>query len=253
MRLAHFRDLVRELVSRDLKIRYKRSWLGIGWSLVKPISQLLIFSFLFNRVIPLNIPNYTAFLFTGVLVWSWFGGALTSAALAVTGNAELIRRPGFPVLALPMLTVTSSGIHFLLALPILFVFTFVETGFPGSPLLAFPLLIVLQFCLTLGLAYIIAAAHVRFRDTQHMIGILVMLGFYVTPIFYRPDNIPETIKLVYDANPMAWLLGAYRDILIGHRWPDPTSMFFLSSTSAVLLVLGLSVFNSSSARFVEEL
>jgi dethiobiotin synthase len=106
---TYVRDLLRELVLRDLKIRYKRSYLGILWSLVTPLTQVLIFSFLFIRVLPLDIPNYTAFLFVGVLAWSWFATALNSSTGSVANNAGLVRRPGFPVAVLPVLSVATSA------------------------------------------------------------------------------------------------------------------------------------------------
>jgi lipopolysaccharide transport system permease protein len=251
-RIAYSKDLMRELISRDLKIRYKRSVLGIGWSLAKPLSQLLIFAFLFNKIIPLNIPNYTAFLFIGVLVWSWFGGAVTASAQAVTGSPELIRRPNFPLLALPALTVSSNAIHFVIALPLLLVFTVSQVGFPGIPVLALPVLIILQLFFTLGIACLVAAVQVRFRDTQHLVGISVMFGFYITPVFYQRNSVPDALRWIYDANPMAVLLGGYRDILLHHQWPALSAILFLCFAAAVSLTLGIGVFKRLSVTFVEE-
>jgi lipopolysaccharide transport system permease protein len=253
LRFLHWRDLLLELVLRDLKIRYQRSALGIGWSLMKPLSQLIVFAFVFNSVVPLNIPNYTSFVFVGVLAWSWLGSSLTSAAVAITGNAEMVRRPGFPLHLLPLLTVVANGVHFVLALPILLVFASVETGFPGISLLALPLVILLQLLLTLGVSYFIAAAHVYFRDTQHVVGIVVMLGFYVTPVFYRPITAGQDFAWLTHGNPVAWLLEAYRAIFLYHQWPAPSLYAWLLGISLPLLILGAMLFNHVSRRFAEEL
>ena len=252
-RFEHARDLLRELVMRDLKLRYKRSTLGIGWSLVNPLSQVLLFTFLFTKVLPLDIPNYTTFIFAGVLAWSWFSGALSSATNAIVGNRELVRRPHFPVAVLPVVTVVTNGIHYLLALPALLVVAIVERGSVGATVLAYPLIIAVQFCFTLGLAYLVAASHVRFRDTQHIVSVILMLAFYITPIFYRADHVPEEYRLIYDLNPMAAVLAAYRDVLIEGKWPDFNAMAIVLAISTALLALGYAIFDRASVRFAEEL
>ena len=252
-RLVYIRDLLRELIVRDLKIRYKRSYLGIAWSLVTPIVQVLIFSFLFKRVLPLNIPNYSAFLFAGVLSWSWFVTSLNSAAGSVVGNPGLVRRPGFPLAVLPMLTVATSGVHFLLALPLLLVVTALGGGALGSALVALPLLIAVQFFFSLSLAYLIAASNVRFRDTQHLVGLLAMVAFYLTPVFYSARMVPEEYQFIYSINPMAIIIHAYRDVVIQNQWPDFMALLVLSASSALVLVGAYWFFNRMSVQFAEEL
>ena len=170
-RLRHACDLVRALVGRELKLRYKRSLLGLLWSLVTPLLQVVAFSFLFRAVLPLNVPHYPAFVLCGVLGWTWFQSSLFLASAAVVDNRELIRRPGFPTAVLPAVTVGTHLVHYLLALPVLLVFVLVDGGRFGPALLLLPLVVAVQYVLTLGLAYPIAACHVTFRDTQHLVGV----------------------------------------------------------------------------------
>lgn len=252
-RLVHLRDLLRELVLRDLRIRYKRSMLGIAWSLLNPLSQILIFSFLFGRLMPLAIPHYTTFVFVGVLAWSWFSAALISAAGTVVASPELIRRPGFPAAVLPVLTVASNGIHFLIALPVLLAFAIFSGGTVGVTLVAFPLVVTIQFLLTLALVFPVAAWNVRFRDTQHLVSLLTMAAFYLTPVFYSAQNIPAGFQLFYALNPMATLLTAYRDILIRNEWPDVQALLVVALVSLVVLALGVAIFERASVRFAEDL
>ncbi|MCT2398392.1 ABC transporter permease [Novosphingobium mangrovi (ex Huang et al. 2023)] len=249
----HWRDLLLELVGRDLKIRYQRSAIGLGWSLMKPLSQLLVFATVFSKVLPLNIENYTTFVFTGVLAWSWFSTSLTSSTIAVTANRELVRRPGFPVFLLPVLTIVSQGVHFLLALPLLLICAVVQTGLPGPAIVSLPLVIVMQFLLTLGVCYLAAAAHVYFRDVEHLVGICVMLGFYVTPVFYRPIQADHTFAFLTTLNPFAWLLECYRSIFLGHAFPDAITLAKLLVVSVPLVAIGAWVFRHVSYRFVDEL
>ena len=252
-RIIYIRDLLRELILRDLKIRYKRSYLGIAWSLVTPIAQVLIFSFLFQQVLPLDVPNYTAFLFVGVMSWSWFSTSLNSAAGAVAQNPGLVRRPGFPVAVLPVLALASSGVHFLLALPVLILFTVRGGGTLGTPLIALPAVVAVQFFFTLSLAYLIAASNVRFRDTQHLVASLLMVTFYLTPVFYSTRLVPDEYKVFYEFNPMASILEAYRDVLIENRWPDLNDLLWVSGLAAIWLCGTYWLFRRVSVRFAEEL
>jgi lipopolysaccharide transport system permease protein len=252
-RLLYLRDLLSELVLRDIKLRYKRSLLGIAWSLLNPLAQLLVFSFIFRLVLPLNIDHYASFLFTGLLAWNWFQTSLYAAAGAIIDNRDLIRRPGFPPIVLPVVTVTANFIHFVLALPILLLFLFFSNVQITAAILALPAIFVVQFLFTLSLSYFIAALHVTFRDTQYLMGIVLLLGFYLSPVFYDTSSIPERYQGLYGLNPMAILIGAYRDLLINGRLPDVITLLILSLTSAGLLWLGYRVFTQASYKFAEEL
>lgn len=252
-RTIYLRDLLRELIVRDFKVRYQRSFLGIGWSWLKPLAQLGVFLFLFGMVLPLDIPHYASFLFTGVLAWSWFSNSVLAAATSITANPELVRRPGFPLHILPVLVVMNEAIHFLLALPILFAVASWEVAPPALPLLALPLVMAVQFLFTLSLAYGVAAAHVRFRDTQDAVGILLMVAFYLTPVFYMPTRLDKSYEFINSLNPMAQTIDAYRAIIIGQEWPDFMSLLAVAALSGLLIALCLWFFNRQSASFVEEL
>jgi lipopolysaccharide transport system permease protein len=246
-------DLLRELVVRDMKLRYKRSVLGIVWSLLNPLFQMLVFIFLSRRVLSLDIPNYPSFVFTGVLAWSWFQSALLLTTGAITCDRELIKRPGFPAAILPVVTVTTNLIHFLLALPVLLLFLVLGGGRLTGAILTLPLVILLQFLLLLGLGYLAAAVQVTFRDTQHLLGVFLMLLFYLTPVFYDASMVPARYQTFYRLNPMLHLITAYRAILIQGNLPDLRVLLALGVLVGVLLWLGHTVFTRASYRFVEEL
>lgn len=252
-RLVYLRDLVREMVVRDMKLRYKRSVLGIVWSLLNPLVQMLVFMFLSRGVLSLNIPNYPLFVFTGVLVWNWFQPALLQAASAITDNRDLIRRPGFPTAILPVITVTTHLIHFLLALPVLLSFLLISGGRLTSAILMLPLVILVQFLLTLSLGYLVATIHVTFRDTQHILGVSLMLLFYLTPVFYDASALPLRYQAFYHLNPLFHLITAYRAILIYGEMPDMPTLLTLGAMVGLFLWLGHTIFTRASYRFVEEL
>lgn len=252
-RFRHAADVLLVLVERDLKMLYKRSALGLVWAIANPVLQLLIFSFLFRRVISLQIPNYPVYLFIGVLSWGWFHSSLSESVSLITGGRALVRQPGFPLTLLPHVTVAVRFFHFLLAVPILLFLLWANQLYPTTAWLSVPLIAVIQFALTVGLAYPLAALNVRLRDTQHIVRVLLQLGMYLTPVFYSADRVPESARWLYELNPMVWLLGAWRSVLIDGRWPDPASISVLAALAVVLLWSGRRLFVAQSHRFVEEL
>jgi lipopolysaccharide transport system permease protein len=252
-KLIHFRDLLSELVQRDMRLRYKRSLLGVLWSLLNPLLQLVVFTFIFGVVLPLNIPHFPLFLFTGLLAWNWFQSSLLEATGAIVDNRELIRRPGFPDAILPLVSVSTNFLHYLLALPVLMVFV-AASGIPFRPvLLALPLVLAVQFVITLGLAYLIAALHVRFRDTRYLLGIALLLGFYLSPVFYDAAAIPAAYQAIYRLNPMVTLLEAYRAMLMEGVFPSPLILLAWAVVGALVLLLGVRLFRRMSVHFAEEL
>jgi lipopolysaccharide transport system permease protein len=252
-KIAHFFDLLRVLVDRDMKLLYKRSALGIAWTLINPLLQLAVFSFVFRSVIPINIPKFSSFAFSGLLIWTWSQTALFQATGLITSNKALIRQPNFPTAILPVVTTMTGLIHFLLALPVLIIFLAVDGVRPSSVLFVLPLLMVIQFVLTVGLAYPLAALNVTFRDTQHTLGVLLQMLFYLTPIFYDLNSVPKEFQPLYQLNPMVPLIEAYRAILLKGTQPDWQALLIVSLAVAVILPIGLAIFRRQSNTFVEEL
>jgi lipopolysaccharide transport system permease protein len=252
-KIAHFFDLLRVLVDRDMKLLYKRSALGIAWTLINPLLQLAVFSFVFRSVIPVNIPQFSSFAFSGLLIWTWSQTALFQATGLITSNKALIRQPNFPTAILPVVTTMTGLIHFLLALPVLIIFLAVDGVEPSSVLFVLPLLMVIQFVLTVGLAYPLAALNVTFRDTQHTLGVILQMLFYLTPIFYDLNSVPKEFQPFYQLNPMVPLLEAYRAILLKGTQPDWQALLIVSLVVAVILPIGLAIFRRQSNTFVEEL
>lgn len=250
---AYAYDLLRELVNRDIKIQYKRSLLGISWSLITPLMQLVVYYFVFRLAFSLDIPNYAAFAFSGMLVWTWFQMSLFRGASTITDSRELIRQPGFPVAILPVVAVSTNFIHFLISLPILLVFLLTSgLGFKLA-LFTLPALFAVQFLFTLSLTYLVAALNVTFRDTQHILGVLLNLFFYLTPIFYDIKIVPARYLSIYYLNPMTHLIQAYRAVLLQGQLPELLPLFTLGLVAIALLVTTYRFFRQASYRFAEEL
>lgn len=249
--VLHLRDLIYQLVGRDLKVRYKRSVLGIAWTLINPLLQLLVFATVFRSVLQLNIPHYASSVFCGLLVWTWFQSSLTEATGVINANATLIRQPGFPTIILPIVTLLVHMVHFLLALPVLIIFLFIDGVSIQSDFWQLPFLMFLQLGFTAGLSYILAATNVIFYDTKYTVAVLLQLFFYATPIFYDISLVPERYRFWYWFNPMAHFVSAYRAVLIEDTQPHWFPLSLIGAAALVLFLLGRSFFLAQSDRFVE--
>jgi len=251
--LEHGLDVLAVLVSRDLKLLYKRSALGFGWALLHPLIQVCVFVLIFRGFLGGKVENYASYVFIGVLVWGWFQTSLAQSTSLITSSRALLRQPRFPLSLLPLVTVAVRLFHFSLALPILVALLWMQGIRPTSAWLGLPLLIAIQFALITAFALPLAALNVRVRDTQHFVGVTLQLAMYLTPVFYSIDSLPARLGRWLEINPVVPLLEGWRSILLRGEWPDPGRLGILACASAVLLVLGHRIFVHQSRRFVEEL
>ena len=247
------RDLLRELIIRDIKLRYRGSLLGVLWTLLNPLAELLVLLFVFGVVLQINIENFSAYLFIGLLVYGWFQTSVNFATMAVVGNRELVRRPGVPILILPVVTAASNLVHFLLSLPILFGLLLANHIPMTAALVALPVLVLIEFVMILGFAYPVATVNVWFRDTQHVLRIALQLLFYLTPVFYDTKSVPESLQWLYRVNPLAHLVDAYRAVLLQGQLPHLGSVLYLSVFSVILCVAGMTWYDRAGHRFPDEL
>lgn len=250
--LTHAWDLLWVLVSRDIKLRYKRSVLGLTWCLLNPLLQLLVFKFTFGFLLPLKIPDYTLFLFIGILAWAWCQSSLSAATGVIVDNASFIRQPGFHDSILPVAVVISYLTNFIFAFPILLAFLLAGGHGLTMALSALPIVICVQGLFTLSLAYLLASVHVFFRDTQYLVGVVLMLGFYLSPVFYASSSIPLQYQPLYRLNPMVDLINSYRSVLMAGRFPDFSTLAVIAAESALVLICTYSLFARTSYRFIEE-
>jgi lipopolysaccharide transport system permease protein len=202
--------------------------------------------------LPLGIENYPVFVFTGLIAWQWFSGGVTSATTSAVDRRDLLFRPGLPRTAVPVVSVLTDGLDYLAALPVLFIFLLLGDGIPATAI-ALPVLVAVQVLLTLGLGFIFCAANVYVRDIHLFVNVATLLGWYLTPVFYRASDVPESFNFVLQLNPMAHLLSAYRDVLIGGRLPEPGTFLILVAVCSGIFIVGLAVYRRTSPYFVDEL
>ncbi|MGH3132049.1 MAG: ABC transporter permease, partial [Gaiellaceae bacterium] len=217
-RFGYLMDVAAHLVRVELATRHRGSALGWLWSLGPPLLQLLATYFVFTRVIPLDVENYPVFLLVGILAWTVFARSLGDGTSSLEQRRELVLRPGFATELLPISAVLVAFVDYLLALPVLVVALAVTTGVHWTWVLLPPVLAI-QIALCAGLSLLLAPLQVYLRDVRQVVGILVAVGFWITPVFYRRAQVPESIAWLYDVNPMAHVLEAQRQILIGGSVP----------------------------------
>ena len=235
----------------DFIVRYKGSVLGVLWSLMLPLAQLLVLVFLFQRVIPLDIDAYPAFVFSALVPWTWFSTCLGSAGHLLVSNRGLIRRPNFAPATLIIVNILSNMLNFLVVLPILFVMLAFYDRTITLALLILPLLILTQGILMVGLCLIIATMNVFYRDIQHIINVLLMLMFYVTPVFYQSADVGKSYQFVYTFNPVAVLIQGYRAIFFYGTLPEWNSLLFAGMVSFAVCGLGYFVYHRSLHEVID--
>lgn len=238
----HF-DLLCHLVRCDFIVRYKGSVLGVLWSLMLPLAQLLVLVFLFQRVVPLDIDAYPAFVFSALVPWTWFSTCLGSSGNLLVSNRGLVRRPNFAPATLIIVNTLSNMLNFIVVLPILIIMLILFDRAITLALLSLPLLILIQGILIVGLSLIISTLNVFYRDMQHIISIVLMLLFYMTPIFYQPHAVGENFRILYTWNPLTVLIQSYRAIFFYGIFPELNSLLFMGATSLVVCGIGYFIYN----------
>lgn len=248
----HF-DLLRNLVWRDYSLRYKHSVLGLLWSLLLPLTQLLVLVFLFQAVVPLNIEAYPAFVFSAILPWSWFNSSLSSACNLFISNRDLVRHPNFSPASLTLINTLSNLIAFLVALPLLIIVLVVYKRPITSNLLLLPLLLLIQGILTAGLSLMIATWNAFYRDVQHIVLVALMLLFYLTPVFYRPQAVAAEYQILYRLSPLAVLIQSYRAIFFEGAHPTWGALLFTALVSMAVFALGYLIYKRQQDEIIDKI
>jgi ABC-type polysaccharide/polyol phosphate export permease len=255
--LLRYRGLVSALVARELKARYRGSVLGFLWSFINPLLLLLIYSFVFTTVMPNTtegVQPYQLFMFCGILPWTWFSSSLLDSANVLIAGGNLIRKVLFPAEVLPIVTVFAGLAHFFLGLPILVAFlVYYRVPVVWTDLLWFPVVVLIQLVLTLGLALFLSALTVHFRDVRDLLSNLITLWFFATPIVYTMAQAPPAEQRLLNLNPFTHLAVAYQEVLLS---PGPFAqgerLLAVGAVSLLVLFAGYFFFDRLRDTLAEE-
>lgn len=246
-------ELLLLLTFRDLKLRYQDTALGFVWSLIKPLLLGAVLYLALKRIARLDIPDYHLFLLSALFPWFWFQTSIMLAVPAFAHNGNLIKKVYFPRFVLPFSVVANNMVHFLLSVPVLLVFILASSQRPSAVwLVGIPLLTLVQLALLMGIVLIVASLDVFLRDLEHLTEVFLNLWFYVTPILYPFDWVPDRLKPFYIVNPMSPLIEAWRRLFVENTLPGP-ELWVTIAFAAAAIVVGAGVFRRLEGGFADAL
>ncbi len=244
-----YRFLLSELVLREIKLKYKRSVLGILWSVLSPLLMMLILDVVFSQLFRFQIPNFLVYYLTGSLIFGFMQEATNGALFSVFGNAGLINKVYLPKYVFPIAKTVSAFVNFGFSLIALIIVTLITGVMPSFALVTAPILFVTLFSFVLGLSLILSAYAVFFRDLIHFHGIFMLMWMYLTPIFYPENIVPAKIHWLVLGNPIYTYVKFFRTIIIDMRFPDISQIVVCFLWGIASLALGLYIFKRSQNRF----
>ena len=248
--MQKYRFLIKQLVSRDFKAKYKRSILGVFWSFLNPLLTMIVQYIVFSNLFRFDIPYYPVYLLSGIIVFNYFSEACGMALTSIIGNATLITKVYVPKYIYPLTRILSSLVNLLISMIPLIIVTMLSGLHPTKAYLLIPLMLVCLAMFCLGLGMLLSAAMVFFRDIQFLWGVLTMIWMYLTPIFYPESILPEQVAWVLKVNPLYYFINFLRSCVIDGVSPEPVVYIQCFLISLCVLAVGAWVFKKSQDKFV---
>lgn len=251
--LWKFRDLLMAFGWRDVRLRYRQTFLGVSWVILQPLLGAAIFAIVFGRIarMPSQGIPYFIIAYSGLLGWTLFSTALTRASICLVASAELIRKVYFPRLLLPLGVVPCVLLDFAVAGVLMIGFMIYYRIVPGWGLVLFPVTTVILLCMAMGFGIIAASLAVRYRDIQYIVPLFIQLMMYASPVGYSASAVPAAIRPYYDLNPLVAPIEIMRWSLLGVGQVDVGQLFYSIAVSVAALLIGLIVFRFTERRFAD--
>lgn len=248
--LFRYRWLLEELVSRDLKIKYRRSILGYLWSVLNPLLMMVVLTIVFSTMFRFDIPNYPVYLLAGQLLFAFFSESTTMAMNSIINGASLIKKVYLPKYIFPLSRVLSSFTTMVFSLLALFIVMVATSATFYPTLILVPLVLLYMLLFSLGVSLILAVAVVYFRDMQHLYGVFLSALNYLTPIFYPASVLPDWLKPYMVLNPLYDFVELFRKILLYGEWPSANEYAICTIYTVGMLLLGIHVFEKHQKNFI---
>ncbi len=267
--LVRSRELLLDLVSKELRVRYRIAAMGFFWAVLHPLLMMAVLTFVFGFVLreglaiepdPNDLPFHVIVL-SGLIPWQFFAAGLSTATNSLVDNRELVKKVYFPREIVPFASVLDWMVNFLIGGVLLLLVHALSGGSFGTGMLWAAPIFAIEFTLILGLALILSSLNVFFRDIKYIIDVAVVFGFYATPVFYQLDTVRDSglaeeqpwLVTAYLANPMAGLITAYRDVLQHHRVDEPLLLVWPAIAAAGFLALGAVIFRRNAPKLADHL
>lgn len=251
--LYRYRQLLKSNVRKEIRGKYKGSFLGVLWSFVNPLLMTLVYAIVFPFLLKSSQPHYTTFIVIAVLPWNWFTTTISQGTSTILANGGIIKKVYFPRDILPISVVTSGLVNFLISCLIIAIFL-IFSGIGFSPYILFlPLIIIVQYILQLGIILITSSINVYVRDAEYIINFFVSMLFYATPVLYSMSMFPTWVQGILRLNPMTTIIESYRNIFYYQQAPDLMMLGIVFLVSIGILLLGFLIFKKLEKGFAEEL
>jgi lipopolysaccharide transport system permease protein len=251
--LFEYRELIGFLAWRDIMVQYKQAIFGIAWAVVRPVFSVLVYTLVFGKLAKLSssgIP-YPLFTLCGVVAWSFFAVALTQSTVSLLANTNLLTKVYFPRLAIPIASLGRGAVDFVISL-ILLVILMAIYGFAAPKMIIlFPIFLAMGLAITFGVGLFFSALSAKYHDIQHAIPFLAQMWFWVTPVAYGLENIPEKFQSIFFLNPMTWIIQGFRWSLLGAGEMDWQKILITALFSVAVLLAGLLYFRRKESEFAD--
>mgnify|MGYP006065207915 FL=1 len=245
--------VIRQLVAREIKRKYSRSYLGILWSVLNPLLNMVVLSFIFTKMFSRSIENYPLYLLTGQMIWQLFTGATSSAMTAVVDNRVMLTRVKFPMAIFPVARVYTALVNYLYTFVAYAVMLLAFGIRPEPTMVIAPLILLCVTAFSLGMGYLLSAAYVFFADIKYLYSVLLSLWMYCSAIFYPVEQLPDAIGRIIEANPAYNYIACMRNAMIYAVWPSGAQWARMLLWAAGMYALGSLVFKSCQNRIMQTL
>lgn len=250
----HYRTMIQSLIQRDLRGRYKGSVLGFAWTFLNPLLQLVVYTVVFSTIMRAGIEDYYLFLFVALIPWIFFSSSLTGGASCIISQKEMVKKIYFPREVLPIAHVTCQLVNMFFSFLVMIVVLLLSGRGLEPALMPYLLPVILvEYVLALGIAFITSSVTVYLRDLEHILVIIAMAWQFLSPVMYSIDMVPDKMRAVFFVNPMTSVIVAYRDILYYKRVPELGTLITATILGCGLLVTGWLLFGKLERHFAEEL
>ena len=254
-----YRGFIRGSVQREFQSKYRNSLLGAAWNIINPLAMIVVYTVIFAQVMRAKLPGvdstfaYSIYLCSGVLTWGLFTEMVGRSQNMFLDNANFLKKISFPRITLPITVVANAGLNFAIVFGLFLAFLVISGNFPGWVAVAIVPILVLQIAFAMGLGMVLGVLNVFFRDVGQFFGIFLQFWFWLTPIVYPANILPEAIKPFMAINPIAPVMAAYQGILVNQQWPQWASLWPTALLAAALCLLGLHLFKKNVGEMVDEL
>jgi lipopolysaccharide transport system permease protein len=254
-----YRGFILGSVKREFQSKYSNSMLGAAWTVINPLAMIVVYTVIFAQVMRARLPgadstfSYSIYLCAGVLTWGLFAEITGRAQNIFLEHANLLKKLSFPRLCLPIVVILNALLNFAIIFGLFTLFLVITGNFPGWSYLALIPLLAIQIAFSIGLGITLGVLNVFFRDVGQLFNVVLQFWFWLTPIIYSINILPESVRSFMNFNPMAGLMAAYQAILVNGQWPQWQSLWLVTLLAGLFCVLGLRLFRNHGGEMVDEL